>query len=167
MIRAAVDRASVLHSETREELARADAKATTLLSVTGLIIGALLAGAIAGDWTPQKLDNTVEWAFWPGLLLIAAAEGALFLAVVPRIKHDKDKKKLRYFGHVVQFRDLDDLREALETADSEHDRLLDQVFVLAGIAETKFRFVWVGMVGLTTGSALCAAAVLLNTLTPG
>jgi len=50
MTKAAGDRASVLHSETREELARADAKATTLLSVTGLIIGALLAGAIAGDW---------------------------------------------------------------------------------------------------------------------
>jgi len=43
----------------------------------------------------------------------------------------------------------------------------DQVFVLAGIVDKKFRYVWVGIVGLITGSTLCAAAVLVNTLTSG
>lgn len=157
-------RVAALHVETREELARADSKATTLLSVTGLIIGALLAGAIAGNWTPERLDNAAEWAFWVGLVAIIAAELSLCLAVLPRVRHEKSKESLRYFGHVVQFESRVELATALAAADDEADRQIDQVFKLAEIVDRKYRYVWFGLAGSFGGALLFAAAVLVDHL---
>jgi MFS family permease len=150
--------------EAREELARADSKATTLLSVTGLIIGALLAGAIAGNWNPERLDNAVEWAFWVGLAAIGAAEGSLCLAVLPRVQHEKTKETLRYFGHVVQFESRAELAAALAAADDEEDRQIDQVYKLSEIVDRKYRYVWFGLVASFGGALLCGAAVLVDQL---
>ena len=69
--------AAALHRETREELARADGKATTLLGVVGLILGALLAGIIAGNWSPNHLGCFEEMIFWLGAVGAAAAGAAV------------------------------------------------------------------------------------------
>lgn len=112
----ALSRARSLHKDAREELGRADTKATTLLSVAGLFLGALSVGAIAGNWTPAALKIPAEPAFWLALALAAWGEVRLLRAVLPRVDHDKAYTEARYFGHVVQMRDREQLRACLEKA---------------------------------------------------
>jgi hypothetical protein len=52
--------ATSLLSHAREEIDRADAKASILLAASGVGTGALLAGLIAGTWTPLKLQTATQ-----------------------------------------------------------------------------------------------------------
>jgi hypothetical protein len=69
-----------LLNDTREELGRADGKASILLSAVGVVVSVLLAGAISRDWNPTQLASC-EWLWWLGTLSGTAAIGALGAAV--------------------------------------------------------------------------------------
>jgi hypothetical protein len=155
-------RARTLHQNTREELSRADAKATTLLSVIGIVAAALIGGAIAGDWTPQKLALAPEIMAWSAVLLVAVAETHLLLAVLPRIDHDKEYRQPRYFGHVVQMAGRDELRERLEQADGELEQAIDQIWVAGGIVDTKYRHVRYGLQFFAAGVVVAVVALLVD-----
>lgn len=156
----ALTRARSLHKDAREELGRADAKATTLLSVAGLFLGALSAGAIAGNWTPAELKVPAEPAFWLALALAIGGEIRLLLAVLPRVDHDKNFTEARYFGHVVQMRDRKQLRACLEQADAELDQAVDQLWMVSGIVDKKYRHVRRGLQLLASGAGLGFLALL-------
>jgi Family of unknown function (DUF5706) len=158
----ALVRARTLHQNTREELSRADAKATTLLSVIGIVAAALIGGAIAGDWTPQKLALAPEIMGWSALVLVAVAETHLLLAVLPRIEHDKEYRQPRYFGHVVQMAGRDELRERLEQADDELEQAVDQIWVVGGIVDTKYRHVRAGLQFFAAGVVVVVIALLVD-----
>ena len=64
-------------ADAREELDRADRKAQILFASAGVAIGALLAGLLAGNWSPFELDNAVEWLWWAGVTFAAAAISCL------------------------------------------------------------------------------------------
>jgi MFS family permease len=153
---------AALHREAREELARADGKATTLLGVVGLILGALLAGVIAGDWTPSNLGCAEEVVFWIGAAAAGTAEGLLCAAVIPRLKHDKDRDAVAYFGHVVQFDSEDEFIRALEKA--PRGRLADQIWHISRSVQTKYRLIQLGLLAFAGGLVLMAAALALHAL---
>lgn len=155
-------RATALHREAREELTRADGKATTLLSVVGLILGALLAGSIAGDVDPRHLDNRIELLFWAGCCFGLASAGLLIDAVIPRTKHPTDREHLRYFGHVVAFSTVAELRRALERVDREYERTIDQVHVLSGIVQAKYERIRRALHSFVIGAVLVVAAILID-----
>ena len=46
-----------LLTETREELQKADSKASILLAASGIAAGALLSATLSGQWTPNKLHH--------------------------------------------------------------------------------------------------------------
>ena len=158
----ALSRARSLHKDAREELGRADTKATTLLSVAGLFLGALSVGAIAGNWTPAALKIPAEPAFWLALALAAWGEVRLLRAVLPRVDHDKAYTEARYFGHVVQMRDREQLRACLEKADTEFDEAVDQVWMVSRIVDKKYRHVRRGLQFLACGAGLALAALLTD-----
>jgi len=158
----AEQRAVALHRETREELARADGKATTLLGVVGLILGALLAGIIAGDWTPNDLGCVEEVVFWLGAMGAATAEALLCAAVIPRLNHDKNREAVAYFGHVVQFESEEEFSRALDRVPRQ--RLTDQIWHISRIVQTKYRLIQLGLLALAGGLLLMAAAVLVDSL---
>src|SRR3712207_9048113 len=62
-----------------------------------------------------------------------AGVGTLAGAVWPRISHKKSKETLAYYGHVAQYKKVEDLRAALnEKASSQTDeRTLDQVLTVS------------------------------------
>jgi MFS family permease len=155
-------RVGALHRETREELAKADAKATTLTSIVGLILGALLAGAIAGDFSPQQFSNRVEWLFWTGVGLALAAEIALCSAIFPRIESMESREALLYFGHVAQFETRERFRSALLNADTEFERLTDQVYVLSKTVVRKYGLIRLGLFLLAAGVLFCMTSPLLD-----
>ncbi len=155
-----------LLGETREELGRADGKASILLSASGLIVSVLLAGAIARDWNPTDLGG-IEWLWWVGAAFCVGAIVFLALAVWPRVEHGADKAKVAYFGHVARFGKIDELATALDkrAADSSKgDRDLDQLFMVAAIVDTKYARIRAGMFLLGLGLLLCGLAVTLNYL---
>ena len=155
-------RVKALHDETREELARADSKATTLLSVVGLLLGAFLAGAIAGRLSPQRLRDSVEWMFWIGVAFALVAEAALCFAVLPRMRPRLPKESLRYFAHVAQFRTRDMFKSALEASDDEYERLVDQAYDLSKTVFRKYDLIRLALLALAVGILCCMTSVLLN-----
>jgi hypothetical protein len=173
--------AKVLLDEGREELDRADAKSSMLLSASGVVAGALLAGTIAGDWTPTQIhDHRVRALFWFGLGLAAIGVFLLGSAVLPRTRNPGDKKRLAYFGDVVKFRERgitlrkkareakvargkDEFRAAVSAASgSRLERTLDQVWAISGIVLKKYRRIRGALFSLATAMFFCGAALFLS-----
>ena len=103
----------LLLDEAREELSRADAKVSVLLSTAGIIAG-IVAGAIAaGRWRPTSLELAAQIAWWVGVAIAMAGAVALAIALAPRISHPENKYAMRYFGLVAQFGSLKEFLDAL------------------------------------------------------
>lgn len=154
--------ADALLTETREELSRADGKAATLMSASGVVVSVLLAGAIAGNWNPTELGKwQVLW--WPGAAAGIAGVVAFATAVWPRVSHPGSKEELSYFGHVAEYKSVEDLEAALRAKVSApvKDRTADQVLTVSRIVHAKYRCVRLGMGLLGAGLGLCVAAVTL------
>jgi hypothetical protein len=155
--------ADALLTETREELGRADSKAATLMSASGVVVSVLLAGAIAGQWTPLQL-GWWQLLWWPGAVTGAAGVIAFAYAVWPRVTHEDPEQKLAYFGHVANYDKVEDLRAALKNKDSTPamDRTLDQLIVVSKIVTAKYYWVRWGMRLLALGLLLCVVAVVIK-----
>ena len=156
------DQAKTLLVETRDELARADDKATTLLAVNGILIAAVLAGIIAGDFAPGALSSWREPAFWCGAVAVLLSEALLCAAVFPQVWHPRESPvPPRYFGHVARIGTTQELRDALAHDDAT-DRAVSELFVLARVAVRKYRLIAGAEVALAGGVVACAAAVLVD-----
>ncbi len=103
-----------LLAETREELHRADGKAAMLFAIFGISFGAVLAGLIAGDWSPRDLAAGAQVVWWLGAVAAVAALVALSAAVWPRLDSNHASGRVTYFAHVTGYRTRVALREAIE-----------------------------------------------------
>ncbi len=144
-----------LLEETREELLRADGKASLLLAAVGVIAGAVITGFVATSVSPLDLKESVQWLFWLGALLVGGGVAGLGTAVWPRIGAPREGR-VHYFGDVLGYKgNLDGLRAALVDGDGEHiERDACQLHDLAVIVHTKYRAIRWGM-GLTAAGGLC------------
>jgi hypothetical protein len=138
--------------EAREEVVRADAKASMLLAIYA-VAGSVLGGALlAGDWSPSNLDWWGEALWWGAALLGAAALASVGLAVYPRIGNKvAGRPALTYFNDVALIEDPAHVLEALKRID-QFDRDLNQLIQLSRIARRKY--VWIRR------AMVCAAAWL-------
>jgi hypothetical protein len=59
--------------EAREELNRADGKASIPLAAFGVAAGVFAAAILGGDWTPRDLNRPWEAIWWVGCAIFAAA----------------------------------------------------------------------------------------------
>ena len=135
-----------------------------MLSVIGVLLAAVAAGAIAGEWTPRELQGGSECIGWLSLSCAIWAEGHLLRAVLPRVEHDREYEELRYFGHVVQVQDRAEFDRLLERADGEIHQLADQVWVLSRIVDAKYRHVRRGLLFFVAAVALALSALAANEL---
>ncbi|MFI0418077.1 Pycsar system effector family protein [Spongiactinospora sp. 9N601] len=122
----------------RGEATRADNKASVLLGVTGVAVGAVLGGLFADSWRPAHLGSA-EWLWWCGTVLIGVSI-ALFLAVVyPRGTGGRSPKMVGYYGDAVRQRSAEGLLNALErSAQAEMEVLADQIYVMSKLVRTKY-----------------------------
>jgi hypothetical protein len=159
----ALDYARSLLEATREELVRADTKASLLFAASGVAIGALLNGLLGGKWAPSNLDNRVEWMWWLGVVSAASALTCLAIAIYPRTWRAEVRPKLvAYYGDVVHF-SRTELEVAL-AATSRHIKsaLVDQVYQVSKIVRRKYRLIRVALWLFAFAASLCIVAVLLN-----
>src|SRR5215216_5048493 len=107
-----------LLAESREELARADGKASMLLSALGVAVGVIAAALLAGGWSPDRLDHGYRIVWWAGLGFAAGGSLALCLAVWPRIRHRLPGPSASYFDEIALLGSVDKVRSAVASTDA-------------------------------------------------
>lgn len=154
--------ASELLAETREEIVRADTKAAILFTAFGIAVAAVLAGLIAGDWSPNDLDRGATAVFWVGGGSAVVSFLALGYALWPRMKHKQADGPAGYFLKIREYDDLDALRTALKRSAESDDRPVEQLKVVSDIAWNKFVGIRIAMLLYGFGLAACAGAVIFG-----
>ncbi len=148
----------LLH-ETREEIDRADRKAEILLASTVVAVSAIVAGIIAGDWSPLTMPQAPFITWGLGALLVAIGIVLLATSIFPRITHHDPKGKVAYFGHVASYPSAEALRLALEdSARSADDRTVDQLWTVSRIVVRKYRLIRWALVLIGLGFVIGVAA---------
>jgi MFS family permease len=159
--------ATSLLDNAREEIDRADAKASILLAASGVVVGALLAGLIAGSWTPLKLQAAVQWAWWLGLVESAIGIWCLALAVYPRERKDDSEipGTVAYYRDVLAYSTNIQLVAALNrSAETNIDRIADQLRNVSWIVSSKYKLIRWGMRGLFLSAVTITATMVINLL---
>jgi hypothetical protein len=159
--------ATSLLGDARAEIDRADAKASILLAASGVAAGALLAGLIAGTWSPLRLQAAIQWAWWLGVAESAIGICCLALVVYPREpKHDSGLPwAVVYYGDVRLHVTTSELVQSLKhSAATNLDRAADQLRFISSIVHSKYRLIRWGMRLLFVGSLTVSASVLVNVL---
>lgn len=149
--------------ETREEVSRADTKASIVLAAAGVVVGILLTGFASGDVSLQDQRWYVGVLVWIAGVTLVAGVAVLGSAVYPRTK-GAEPGHARWFGEIAQFGgDEEALADAI-TADSAAGQKRDvhQVRALAAIVRRKYMLTKVGMWLLGVGLALAGVAALLS-----
>jgi Family of unknown function (DUF5706) len=159
--------AASLLDNAREEIDRADAKASILLAASGVVVGALLAGLIAGSWSPLKLQAVVQWAWWLGLVESAIGIWCLALAVYPRERKNDSgiPGTVAYYRDVLAYPTTIQLVAALNrSAETTIDRIADQLRNVSWIVSSKYRLIRWGMRGLLLSAVTITATMVINLL---
>jgi hypothetical protein len=157
--------ATSLLSNAREEIGRADAKASILLAASGVVTGALLAGLIAGTWTPLRMHVAAQWLWWLGTGEAAVGIWCLAWAVYPRNpRRDSGHPwAVGYYGDVVGFHTTAQLVTALHlSAETNTERVADQLRHVSRIVSRKYRLIRWGMRMLFMGVLTISVAVVVN-----
>jgi hypothetical protein len=157
--------ATSLLGSAREEIDRADAKASILLAATGVVTGALLAGLIAGTWTPLKLPTAAQWLWWLG-----AAEAAMGICCLAWVVYPRGPKRgcnfpwaVSYYGDVLAFPVTSQLVTALHrSAETNIERVADQLRHISRIADRKYRLIRWGMRLLFLAVLTISATMLIK-----
>lgn len=176
------DSREALLRETREELAKADVKASILLAASGIALSALLTAGDKAPWYPDHLTevNARRCAWAAAALMIV---GMLFVgaAVKPRLRAKHGTTPVvHYFGDVEAFRppwwrlwrrdaEVDEARDRfgasllnLTDPEAAHARLVDQIWTLSHIAYRKYRFVGFGIWAFAGALGLSLAALFIE-----
>jgi hypothetical protein len=148
----------------REELTRADTKASILLAGSVAVIAAVIAGVVAGGWTPTELTEWREPVWWAAAVAAGLAVLLLAAAIYPRtMRRTGQPQVIAYYGDVVALKDRNELRTALErSARRDMDRLIDQVYQVSRIVKRKYRLLASGMWVLLVSAIGSSLAVLVE-----
>jgi MFS family permease len=155
----AVDPRELL-AESRDELERADGKASMLLAAVAVVLGVLGAALLAGDWSPSRLDTGFRVLWWIGVVIAFAGVLALCMAVWPRVKHRLEPGSSLYYDQIALLGTVEKVREAIARADAE-ERTVSQLLVISKIARGKYLWLRWGMrlLGIATALIIVAMAV--------
>jgi hypothetical protein len=153
-----------LLAETREELVRADGKASILLAGVGVVVGAVVSGLVSSGQSPTDLDRHAQWLFWVGTLVVCGGLVSLGAAVWPRIGAPRPGV-VQYFGDVPQYGHLDELKAAIaHEAQDTLNRDAAQLRDLAPIVMRKYRLTRFGIGLSAAGLAFCGLAWGFSTM---
>jgi hypothetical protein len=153
-----------LLKETREEIVRADQKVTTLFASYGVIVVAVLAGIIGGDWKPADLATGATAIFVIGAVCAGSAFSALIIGLWPKTKHNQTTGPVNYFGDVIIYKKKpdDQLKTALENGAKSNNRERNQLLIVSGIVQRKYRAVQVAIVTFAIAIVLCGGSVIFG-----
>ncbi|MFC1409165.1 Pycsar system effector family protein [Streptacidiphilus sp. N1-12] len=152
-----------LLAELRDEIVRADNKASVLVATLGIAAG-LVGGLLTGhDWSPGRLGPVPATAWWLGTVSLGVALVALLLAIRPRYRKSgwRPGLPLTYFQDINQAAALGRLADAL--ADTERDAsaaLLTSLTSNSLIVARKHQCVRTGLAAFGLSAVLLAFALI-------
>lgn len=153
--------ACALLIETRDEITRADNKASILLGLTAVIGSVLVAGMMAGDWTPSGLEVWPKVLWWCGVGAGACAVLFASLCVYPRFIQPNHDGAPRYFGDIAQLDDEHALRVSLNRGPEQDDkRIVNQLLIASRIVVRKYRLLRFSLASLGVAIVMTVASVL-------
>lgn len=157
-----------LLDRSRQELDRADAKATTLLAGLGVGVGAVLAGIFAGAWSPRDLLIFGAIGWWIGSATALVGVFQLLYAVYPRTTPPVECRPVpaAYYGDIVDASDKKmDIPDQIRQAGArEFDALADQVLQISLIVRMKYNGIRRGIWLVSTGVAIAAGSVIADSI---
>lgn len=157
-----------LLDRTRQELDRADAKATTLLAGLGVGVGAALAGIFAGAWSPRDLLILGAIGWWIGSATALMGVLQLVYAVYPRTTPPVEGRPVpaAYYGDIVDAHDKKmDVSDKIRQAGArEFDALADQILQISLIVRKKYKGIRRGIWWVSVGVAIAAGSVILDSI---
>ncbi|MEV4845004.1 Pycsar system effector family protein [Micromonospora matsumotoense] len=158
---AALRLAERLTVEARDELRRADAKASQWLTMSSGVALAMLTLLTGTRWSPRQLTGAAAWAWWSGCACAGVALFALAMALLPRTAGAAEVRQVAYFGHVHRLRDPALVRRYVERAAQDTmPGLISQLCWLSRLVMIKYRWVRAGTVLISLAAALVALALL-------
>lgn len=151
-----------LLEETREEITRADTKASILLASIG-VAAAVLTGAVAsGDIRFAGVTGIVQALSVAAALALSAGLGLLGAAVWPHTGKP-ESGRARYFMEHAQYETPALLSRALERESGERaERHLTQLLALSKIVKQKYRLTQAGEASTGLGIVLAGLAAVLH-----
>lgn len=157
--------AQALLASCREELERADGKASVILAAAGIFLGALVAAVLAGDWSPFDVWNGIEWLLWMSLAMALLGIAALAYCVFPRTTYRrKNPDYIGYFGDVVAT-PTHKLLDAIEaTAQDTTAAVLHQLTATAHIADRKYRSLRVALTAFSSAAVMALLSIVVDQL---
>lgn len=162
---ATAEYAQRLLDETREELNRADTKASIVFGAVGIAAGAVLGGMIGGDWDPTAMHPCAQVFWWAGAAGVAVSIVLVASAVYPRIVHSEGRERLTFFGHAAAYGSVGELAAALPAAAARaNGRPFDQLWHVSRIVTRKYRLVRWGLRVLAGSVFLLVVPVVVDGL---
>ena len=156
-----------LLDETREEVARADTKASIVLAGAGVVVGILLTGFVSGDVSLSGERWYVGFLVWVAGFTLISGVVLVGLAVYPRTG-GAELGHGRWFAEIEQYEhDEEALAAAVQADANDGERDLHQARILAGIVGRKYRLTKAGMWSLSVGLATAGLGGLLSVWTGG
>ena len=142
-------------AEVREEIDRADQKASLLIGSLGIAFSIVLGGILGGSWDPTTL-GPIATAVWSVCAILASGSvTAAALAVWPRLTKSPGNGAITHWGHVYGLPSAEAVGEALaERGLYPPERNYQQLLVLSALVRRKYRAIRWSM-------ALAGAASLL------
>jgi Family of unknown function (DUF5706) len=160
---AAVELANRLLAETREELGRADGKASILFAAATVVVAAIVTGVVTGPWSPTQLQPLAQSLWWLGTVLVAAGVLSLGMAVYPRLRDEQGRDRMTYFMHVLACRDDDAVREGIQRESADPlARPVEQLRRLGPVVKHKYRCIAAALMLLGVGALLATLAAVIG-----
>ncbi len=152
--------------EAREEVTRADAKASILLALYVALEVVLFTALASKSWIPSSLAGGWELLFWFGWVTSTVGLILVAIAVYPRVANKHDEL-ITYHGHVAACESIGEMQEGLRAAATmDPTRHEEQLWTVSGIARTKYLHVARSMWFFFIGATGCAIAIAGNTWVP-
>ena len=151
--------------ETREELGRADQKASILIAARAIPLGPLIGLAIGSGWELGGLSLASTWLAIAGIIGIFCGVFSLGYAVYPRVRRFRERAGgLAYYGDIVvlgkdDFRVLDS-----QSFDQVLDDERDQLWEVSRIVSVKYRAIQMGVIAIGVGAFVSFASVVAERL---
>ena len=158
-----VRRSAQLLAETREEITRADSKAATILAAAGVAGSVVVAGIVAGQWSPNELGTWTRLLWWVGATLGLYGTGKLGHCLLPRTRNTQPRTEVDYYGDASRYSTWQSLRgDLLRLEPGAFDRNVRQFHQNADIVSVKYSRLRWGMVSVGSSVAVVILAAVLN-----
>ena len=157
-----MSRGETLLDQVREELNRADSKASIVLAACGVGLAAFLGGVVASTWKPADIDNKVEWLWWFGAAAFAFGTASVALSICPTTEPKAKLPKLpSYYARLANYDDISSMRTAVENANLD-EIVYEQLYAVSEIVCKKYKRLKIGLAGIAASTILLSVAVLID-----